>query len=169
MADNGKAGKAVKAREPDIGLELIALSAGTAVSVGGEELAIKPYTWSQTYHLARAMGVVARALDRHYKAFSSLKPTLEGLGSLLLGLDDADDVVPALTDLLAAASGKPAAFIEGLMVDDLLRLAMAVWEVNGALFTTRVRPLMPAATASPASPPAMSSPCSSPTDTAPAT
>lgn len=125
--------------------EMEVLFAEKEVTICGETLTIKPYSWMQSMKAVQPIGVLMHALVSHIDDVESILQADDG-GLLsqvdavadLAGKVDIDQVGEALLSLMTLATGKPRPFIEGLMIDDAVALGMAVYEVNKHFFKERL-------------------------------
>lgn len=132
--------------------EIEALTAEETVTVGGETIVVRPYSWADTLLLAKPLSVVLGSIGKHLAAFRQIT---DGEGDpyamiqrALVSLDDMEEVVPAVFKLLMAATKKPQPFVESLMPDEVVSLILAVVRLNRDFFARKLRPLLPTAPAS---------------------
>ena len=125
----------------------------------GKELDIRPYSWADTFHLAKPFSIVLGAIATHFPEMQEALQQMDGksqfeqvqeMATFLGSLKEGDAVVDALTDMAAlAVHGRPED-IRTMMLDDFLTLASAIFEVNKDFFVRRLAPKLPKATAKPA-------------------
>ena len=135
--------------------EMQILLAGTTAQIAGKELQIKPYSWADTFRLAKPLGTVLRAFATHVDDLqralavqkdASTADLAGSIGTFLMSLDDADNVADALAVLASKASDLPRAEIDALMPDEFIHLATAIFEANRDFFSSRLAPMMQAPT-----------------------
>lgn len=103
--------------------------AAVEIQVGGELLALTPIRLGEVPSLARILAPVAGKLGQAEPDWLDLLGQHGG----------------SLLSALAIASRKPREWIDGLAVDETIRLAAALLEVNTDFFVRRVLPAIEAA------------------------
>lgn len=152
--------QALPVKESRAEKEMRVLTAQKTVQLGtGQELDIRPYSWADTFHLAKPFSIVLGAIATHFPEMQDALQQMDGksqfdqvqeMATFLGSLKEGDAVVDALTDMAAlAVHGKPED-IRTMMLDDFLTLASAIFEVNKDFFVRRLAPKLPKATAKPA-------------------
>lgn len=130
--------------------EMEILFAEKDVTIGGETLTIKPYSWMQSMKAVQPVGALMHALVSHIDEVDAILQSIAGGNSLaqqvdaiarLAGEVESERLAEAVSILLQLATGKPRAYIEGLLIDDAARLGMAVYEVNKHFFKQRLAKL----------------------------
>ena len=127
------------------------------VTVGGSTVTVKPYSWADSIRMVKHFGTIFKTLYVHSDditaLISSLEPLpdnaddetrsarrseqLHALISLLDGLNNTEDVLAALTEMVAASTKLEHDFIQSLPIDEALELGMAVFEINKNFFTSK--------------------------------
>jgi len=125
----------------------------------GKKLDIRPYSWADTFHLAKPFSIVLGAIATHFPEMQEALQQMDGksqfeqvqeMATFLGSLKEGDAVVDALTDMAAlAVHGRPEE-IRTMMLDDFLTLASAIFEVNKDFFVQRLAPKLPKAMTKPA-------------------
>lgn len=145
--------KEQKAAESESEKEMQVLLAGATAMIAGKELQIKPYSWADTFRLAKPLGIVLHAFSTHVddlqkalavKKDASAADLAGSIGAFLMSLTDAENVVEALAVLASKASGIPRAEIDALLPDEFFRLATAIFEANRDFFLKKLAPMMQA-------------------------
>jgi hypothetical protein len=137
-------------------MEVLAASMGKEITIMGETIIIKPYSWANTIKMAKPLSVVLNMLFTNYDALEKmLKDNKDGkngniinqimeLSAFVGDLKNADELIDALIELMAVASSKDKEFVTALLADDALTLGRTVFEVNKDFFTKRLAKMMPA-------------------------
>ena len=127
-------------------LEILAAADGKEITVAGTTVRVKPYNWKTTFKMAKPLNTILKALyDNGGIMNAALAGNEEFLSvfSLLDRIGDTDEISTALSDLIGAAIDQDKAWLEGLMLDDMITLGKAVYEVNRDFFAKRIAPLLP--------------------------
>ena len=131
--------------------EMQILLAGATVTVAGKELHIKPYSWADTFRLAKPLGFVLHAFSSHIDGLqealnvpkdASVAELAGRMGTFLASFDDADSIADALATLAVKASGLSRAEVDALPMDEFFYLAKAIFEANRDFFSKKLAPLM---------------------------
>lgn len=113
--------------------------AGAQVEFGGERLDIQPLTVGQLPRMVRLVRPFLPALGRIEEMVDAEGGDAKLLGELLGIIDEHGDLV---IDALAVACRVKSDFIAGGQLDDFVRLAKVVIEVNRDFFAQRLAPLL---------------------------
>ena len=112
----------------DPGIRSVALTGRASVQ-------LRPITAGQLPRFLRAVRPVLLAISAKGEALAEANAELQLLD---LYVDHGENINAAVS----AATGLPLEEIEALPLDDMLRLAVAVWEINQDFFGQRVIPLL---------------------------
>ena len=132
--------------------EMRILTAARVVKIGDEEIQVKPYSWANTFRLAKPFGIVFGAVAAHLKDIQVLLNDLEGQGNLsqfklmtdfISSIDEAENIIASLTELIVLSTKLDKDKVENLLLDDFIRLGIAVYDVNRDFFLRRLGPMMP--------------------------
>ena len=132
--------------------EMRILTAARVVKIGDEEIQVKPYSWANTFRLAKPFGIVFGAVAAHLKDIQVLLNDLEGQGNLsqfklmtdfISSIDEAENIITSLTELIVLSTKLDKDKVENLLLDDFIRLGIAVYDVNRDFFLRRLGPMMP--------------------------
>ena len=132
--------------------EMRILTAARVVKIGDEEIQVKPYSWANTFRLAKPFGSVFGAVTAHLKDIQVLLNDLEGQGNLsqfklmtdfIGSIDEAENIITSLTELIVLSTKLDKDKVENLLLDDFIRLGIAVYDVNRDFFLRRLGPMMP--------------------------
>jgi len=143
---------AVLAEESTTDKEMQILTAGDTVKIGEEEIRVKPYSWANTFRLAKPFSIVFGVIASHLNDMQALLDALDGkdkLAQLKLmtdfigSIDETEDVIQALTDLIVLSAQMDRSRVESLLLDDFIKLSITVYEVNRCFFVQRLAPMMP--------------------------
>lgn len=116
------------------------------VVIGGESIVVKPYSWVNSLKMAKYLSVILKTLVDNIDEFSSFSEadTENGIvfAEKILALAEKagkDDVVEALTVLVAVGIKKDEEFVANLPLDEACEAALAVYEVNKDFFTKMMK------------------------------
>jgi hypothetical protein len=132
-------------------MEVLTASVGQEITIAGEKITVKPYSWANTIKMARPLSVVLNGLFANYEALGKLlkdtkKENLVNqfvkLSGFVCELENAEELIDGLTEMMAVAAGRDKDFVADLLADDALTLGRTVYEVNKAFFTKRLEPML---------------------------
>lgn len=137
--------------------EMEILTLEKEVTVGGNTVTVKPYSWADSIRMVKHFGTLFKTLYIHSDDITALISSLEPLPddaddearalrrseqihaiiSLLDGMKNTEDVLAALTEMVAASTKLEHGYIQSLPIDEALELGMAVFEINKNFFTSK--------------------------------
>jgi hypothetical protein len=132
-------------------MEVLTASTGKEITIAGEKITVKPYSWANTIKMARPLSVVLNGLFANYEALGKLlkdtkKENLVNqfvkLSGFVCELQNAEELIDGLTEMMAVAAGRDNGFVASLLADDALTLGRTVYEVNKDFFSKRLEPML---------------------------
>lgn len=133
-------------------LEVLTASIGKEVEIQGKKITIRPYSWADTFRMAKPLSVVLNTIFTNYQVLGkALEHTNTGnvmmqlkvLTDFFSAIDDTEGIIEALTVLLAAGAREDEAFIRELDPADAFILGRAIFEANKDFFTKKAALLLP--------------------------
>lgn len=128
--------------------EINVLCAGKEIEINGECVKIKPLNWLNGLQAVKPLTVLVGALVQNA---DSLQETIQNLSdekqdlktkvqifTELISDVNVEELVASLSKLMMLGSGKNQSYIEGLLVDDAVKLGLAIYEVNKDFFGQRL-------------------------------
>ena len=131
--------------------EIDILLAGKEIMINGEKITIRPYTWAETLRMAKPLSVVLQTIFGNYNSLAQILSHIKGkvdsaaliqLTQFIGSLGNEEEIIDALSSMMAAAAGKDKDFISALMFDEVLTLGRTVYEVNKDFFMQRLKPVL---------------------------
>lgn len=114
----------------DLSNELEILNPDRTITVGGESVTVREYSWPEAMELAATAAPVLAEMKTLFAAGGDV--SLEDLADLITRHR------AIMFDLIARSIDRPVAFIEGLTDSDGLLLLTCYWRVNSGFFVRRL-------------------------------
>lgn len=125
-------------------MEIITSALGKEITVAGQSVMVKPYTWVQTFNMAKPLGAIVRLLLKNSAAIdAALKDDNLAVAFGAIGLEEHPEaIIDPLTELITTATNTDKDWVSGLMLNDVIKLSRTVYEVNRDFFSKNIRPLI---------------------------
>lgn len=121
------------------------------LTVRGENLTLKPFTFGELARVTRYVAPIARSLLA--SGIMTVIPPVEGSTNATIKIDPdfvpklfgmLEDASEPLMELIAFAVKQERSWLNEVPADEGITLATQLWEVNADFFVKRVMPLLPA-------------------------
>ena len=125
-------------------MEIITSALGKEITVAGQSVMVKPYTWVQTFKMAKPLGAIVRLLLKNSAAIdAALKDDNLAAAFGAIGLEEhPETIIDPLTELITTATNTDKDWVSSLMLNDVIKLSRTVYEVNRDFFSQNIRPLI---------------------------
>ena len=126
-------------------MEILTAAEGKEIEVAGTKVMVKPYNWITTAKMAKPLKTILQKYVSFVTAIPAESENLENsvLVSILDNLEDPDEFIDAVSSLILSAIDKDKNWLSRLMLDDLIIVGKAVYEVNRDFFVQRIAPMLP--------------------------
>lgn len=130
------------------------------IKIDGKTVDVRPYSWAGTIKIAKPLTVIAKTVVENVDSLNEVLKVLEpkesedgiktaglpeqiiAIANFIAGVKNQDELIHALSEMVATSTGLLVEDIKTLMIDDMYKLSKAVYDVNKAFFDKRLASMM---------------------------